>query len=122
MPGDTTKNPPESGLYIALTKGRELTDKHRRALKQVADTIQETGESRMFLAAFAVASADMRYWGERLIVAQEEEGLDKTDHAAKRFYMAMRGMKDAPRHILEMDKIAALAQVESEDLSVIMAN
>ena len=122
MPGDTTKNPPESGLYIALTKGRELTDNHRRARNQGADTIQETGESRMFLAAFAVASADMRYWGERLIVAQEEEGLDKTDHAAKRFYMAMRGMKDAHRHILEMDKIAALAQVESEDLSVIMAN
>ena len=116
------KGGPDSGLYIALTKGRELTDKHRRALQKVADIIQETGESKMFMAAFAVASADMRYWGERLIVAQEEEGLDKTDHAAKRFYMAMRGMKDAHRHILEMDKIAALDQVESEDLSVIMAN
>ncbi len=36
--------------------------------------------------------------------------------------MAMRGMKDAHRHILEMDKITAMAQVESEDLSVIMAH
>ena len=116
------KGGPDSGLYIALTKGRELTDKHREALQRVADVIQETGESRMFLAAFAVASADMRYWGERLIISQEDEGLEKTDHAAKRFYMAMRGMRDAHRHVLELEKITALARVEVEDLSVIMAN
>lgn len=113
---------PESGLYIALTKGRELTDKHRRALQKVADLIEETGESRMFHAAFAVASADMRYWGEQLITDQEGEGKLKTDHAAKRFYMALRGMKDAHRHVLELDQLAAMAQVENEDLSVIMAS
>jgi hypothetical protein len=121
MGGDTTKNPPESGLYIALTKGRELTDRHRRALKQVADTIEATGESQMFLAAFAVATADMRYWGERLVNEQEGEQSLKTDHSAKRFYMALRGMKDAHRHVIELDKIKAMAQVEAEDLSVIMA-
>ena len=77
--------------------------------------------NRAILAAFAVATADMRYCGERLINEQEGEQSLKTDHSAKRFYMAMRGMKDAHRHVIELYKIKAMAQVEAEDLSGIMA-
>ena len=85
------------GLYTRVSTGKPLLKRHKDALREVYEILEDpAGLQPLLTAALAVASADMMYWANALAKRQED-----AEKPGRLFYRAVRGMIHIDKYMQE---------------------
>ena len=103
------------GLYTRISTGKPLLKRHKEALQEVYEILEDpAGLQPLLTAALAVASADMMYWANALAKRQED-----AEKPGRLFYRAVRGLIHIDKYMHEYN---AARDDAVSDISMVVLN